>query len=520
MDRLTVFSKLVGGLLIVGIIIGALYYLGKNPDVAEKIAPTGNPTATGGAGKESKAARGEKLIVGINTWGGFAGAVYYNGGFKASKSSKFYTEYGQLVEFKLIDDFNASREAWKSGDIDVLGFCTIDAFTTEINGLKQFDPQVIGQIDWSRGGDAIVVRRGINQVSDLKGKKIAVAPMTPSHTLLLWLMDAGEVGWGDVTIIPVSNGIDAADLFKKQQVDAAVVWSPDDQDCVAKIEGSKVLVSTKKASHIIADVWLVTKSTVENKNDALRAFVEGTMKGNGAINSDPGVKKEAATLLAEGFNQPLDFCMTAINNARLATLGDNQDFFDVNGNFGGVTGEKLYMKMAQSFARTKDNQGQYYITGGVPPWRTVAYPAFIRSSKIAGADQASEEGARFTAPTPELATVTPISTKKVTIEFASGSSALTDDARNKIDTDFLDLAKGFRDARIRIEGNTDNVGSYEMNKALSRKRAQAVADYLNKWFGRNRFVVLGNGPDKPVADNDTPEGRQRNRRTDFELLGQ
>jgi len=45
------------------------------------------------------------------------------------------------------------------------------------------------------------------------------------------------------------------------------------------------------------------------------------MKGNGAINSDPGVKKEAAALLADGFNQPLDFCLTAINNARLATLG-------------------------------------------------------------------------------------------------------------------------------------------------------------------------------------------------------
>jgi len=43
------------------------------------------------------------------------------------------------------------------------------------------------------------------------------------------------------------------------------------------------------------------------------------------------VKKEAAGLLADGFNQPLDFCLTAINNARLATLGDNQDFFDVNG---------------------------------------------------------------------------------------------------------------------------------------------------------------------------------------------
>jgi NitT/TauT family transport system substrate-binding protein len=519
MNRLTVFSKILGGLIIVGVLVGALYYLGKNPDVAEKIAPTGKPTS-GSEHKETKADRGQKLVVGINTWGGFAGAVYFNGGFKASKESKYFTQYGQLVEFKLIDDFNASREAWKSGDIDVLGFCTIDAFTTEINGLKQFEPQVIGQIDWSRGGDAIVVRRGINQIADLKGKKIAVAPMTPSHTLLLWLMDAGEVGWGDVQIIPVANGIDAADLFKKQQVDAAVVWSPDDQDCVAKIEGAKVLVNTRKASHIIADVWLAKKSTVDDKHDALKAFVEGSLKGSGAINSDASARKEAATLLADGFNQPLDFCVTAISNARLATLGDNQDFFDVNGNFGGVTGEKLYAKMAIAFARTKDNQGQYYITGSVPPWRSIAYPGFIRAITLTGPEQAAEGGAKFAAPTPEMATTPAISTKKVTIEFPSGSSALTDDAKTKIDMEFLDLAKGFREARIRIEGNTDNVGSYQMNKELSRKRAIAVAAYLSKWFDRNRFVVVGNGPEKPVSENDTPEGRQRNRRTDFEILGE
>lgn len=519
MNRLTVFSKIVGGLLIVGLLVAALYYLGRNPDLAEKIAPTGKPS-TGQQTKETSAQRGEKLVVGINTWGGFAGAVWFNGGFKASQESKFYTEYGQLVEFKLIDDFNASREAWKSGDIDVLGFVTIDEFTTEINGLKEFEPQVIGQIDWSRGGDAIVVRRGINQVSDLKGKKIAVAPMTPSHTLLLWLMDAGELGWGDVQIIPVANGIDAADLFKKQQVDAAVMWSPDDQDCVAKIEGSKVLVSTKKASNIIADVWLAKKATVEAKHNALKAFIEGALKGNGRINADANARKEAAALLADGFNQPLDFCATAIGNARLATLGDNQNFFDINGTYAGVTGEKLYSKMALAFARTKDNQGQYYITGNVPPWRTIAYPAFIRSSALTGPEQVAEGGTKFTAPTPDLATVPAISSKKVTIEFPSGSWALTDEAKTRIDMEFLDLAKGFREARIRIEGNTDNVGSDQMNKELSRKRAVSVAGYLAKWFDRNRFVVVGNGSDKPVAENNTPEGRQRNRRTDFEILNQ
>jgi NitT/TauT family transport system substrate-binding protein len=519
MNRLTVFSKILGGLLIVGVLVAALYYLGRNPDLAEKIAPTGKPSS-GQQHKEASADRGDKLVVGINTWGGFAGAVWFNGGFKASKESKFYTEYGQLVEFKLIDDFNASREAWKSGDIDVLGFVTIDEFTTEINGLKEFEPQVIGQIDWSRGGDAIVVRRGINQVADLKGKKIAVAPMTPSHTLLLWLMDAGELGWGDVQIIPVANGIDAADLFKKQQVDAAVMWSPDDQDCVAKIEGSKVLVSTKKASNIIADVWLAKKATVDERTAALKAFIEGALKGNGRVNADANARKEAAGFLADGFNQPLDFCATAISNARLATLGDNQNFFDINGTYPGVTGEKLYAKMAQAFARTKDNQGQYYITGNVPPWRTIAYPAFIRASALTGAEQAAEGATKFTAPTAELATAPAISTKKVTIEFPSGSSTLTDEAKTKIDMEFLDLAKGFREARIRIEGNTDNVGSDQLNKELSRKRAIAVAAYLSKWFDKNRFVVVGNGSSKPVAENDTPEGRQRNRRTDFEILNQ
>jgi NitT/TauT family transport system substrate-binding protein len=244
------------------------------------------------------------------------------------------------------------------------------------------------------------------------------------------------------------------------------------------------------------------------------------LKGNGRINADANARKEAATLLADGFNQPVDFCATAISNARLATLGDNQDFFDINGNFAGVTGEKLYSKMAQAFARTKDNQGQYYITGNVPPWRTIAYPAFIRSSKLTGSEQLAEGGAKFAAPTPDLATVPAISTKKVTIEFPSGSSTLTDEAKTKIDIEFLDLAKGFREARIRIEGNTDNVGGYQMNKELSRKRAVAVATYLAKWFDRNRFVVVGNGPDKPVAENTTPEGRQRNRRTDFEILNQ
>jgi len=77
-------------------------------------------------------------------------------------------------------------------------------------------------------------------------------------------------------------------------------------------------------------------------------------------------------------------------------------------------------------------------------------------------------------------------------------------------------------SRIRIEGNTDNVGSVASNKALSLKRANAVANYLITEHGmpRNRFIIVGNGPDKPIASNNTEAGRAKNRRTDFELIAE
>ena len=60
-----------------------------------------------------------------------------------------------------------------------------------------------------------------------------------------------------------------------------------------------------------------------------------------------------------------------------------------------------------------------------------------------------------------------------------------------------------------------------INQTLSQRRAQSVADYLVREhnFDKNRFVVVGNGSNNPVASNTTEDGRAKNRRTDFELIG-
>jgi outer membrane protein OmpA-like peptidoglycan-associated protein/Tol biopolymer transport system component len=74
--------------------------------------------------------------------------------------------------------------------------------------------------------------------------------------------------------------------------------------------------------------------------------------------------------------------------------------------------------------------------------------------------------------------------------------------------------------KIEVSGHTDNKGSAEYNKELSGKRAQSVVDYLiQKGIKEDRLKSAGYGFERPMATNDTDQGRQLNRRTEFEIIG-
>ncbi|WP_233897515.1 phosphate ABC transporter substrate-binding/OmpA family protein [Tenacibaculum piscium] len=510
--KLTPLSKI----LIVAVIIGGVYFLLnklRDPKVKDKI----NQVTANADNSKTKEGYQDILNIGVVTWGGYAGGQYFNEGFKANTNSRFYKDYGFKVNFKVIDDFDASRDAFKNGDIDLM-WATIDAFPTEVAGLSQYQPQVVFQADWSRGGDAIVARRGINKVSDLRGKKIAVAPMTPSHSFLIWLLEAGDISVKDVKIIEVPSAIDAADAFKSGTVDAAVVWSPDDADCIKKVAGASVLESTKNATHIIADVFVAKKDFIENNKEQLRELYEGWMIGASELNNSDANKKKAAKILAEGLSQPEDFCYDAINNVRLATHGDNQNFFGLNNNYNGVTGENLYNKMKVKY------QNLGYNTSGAKSWRLLSTKDLVtKTTSLTGANHVSEKEKQFSVANDKLAKKASLSSKKVSISFRTGQFILSDNAKQLIDVQFTPIAKAFANTRIRIEGNTDNVGKRSSNVLLSRRRAQSVANYLIDQHNmpKNRFIILGNGPDKPIAGcerNQNKDCQAKNRRTDFELV--
>ncbi len=79
----------------------------------------------------------------------------------------------------------------------------------------------------------------------------------------------------------------------------------------------------------------------------------------------------------------------------------------------------------------------------------------------------------------------------------------------------------YTDYRIQLEGHTDSQGSARKNQALSEKRVQNIKAYLVQHFHLTpeRILAVGYGPTKPIASNDTPEGRSQNRRVEVVNLG-
>ena len=525
-SRLTMFSKLLLTILIVGTLVFAGKYLLDNTSIGgdlKREADTINDnsgTSAGGNSSTTFSDDDDIIKVGVVTWGGYAGGQYFNEGFESSTQSRFYKDYGLKVEFKVLDDFEASRNAFRADEVNLL-WQTIDAFPTEVNGLSDFDPVILWQADWSRGGDAVVARRGITKVSDLKGKKIAVAELTPSHSFLLWLLDAGGLKPSDVEIVAQANAIDAAEVFKSQRVDAAVVWSPDDILCTKAVPGSRILESTRSAAFIIADVFMAKRAYADKNRDRLLKLYEGWMKGAAEINSDEKARAKASQILAREFTErgtalTADEAGEMIGNVRLTTHGDNKNFFGLNSNYKGVTGNNLYSNMAIKY------QDLGFIDGNVPNWRLIAYPQLVNSTSLTREMHFAEAAKSFSEVTESDKTKAAIASKQVSIRFRTAEYQLDENAKYIIDKEFVDIAKAFGNARIRIEGNTDNTGNYSSNVALSQRRAQSVAEYLITEYGmpKNRFVIVGHGPDQPVASNNTEIGKAQNRRTDFELISE
>jgi OmpA-OmpF porin, OOP family len=106
------------------------------------------------------------------------------------------------------------------------------------------------------------------------------------------------------------------------------------------------------------------------------------------------------------------------------------------------------------------------------------------------------------------------------VKFATSSAAIV---RGKDSEDVLQAVKTVLmehpEIKVRIEGHTDNVAWPELNRALSKHRAESVMKWLvQHGIDASRFTTQGFGPDRPIDTNKTYEGRRNNRRVEFHIL--
>lgn len=101
------------------------------------------------------------------------------------------------------------------------------------------------------------------------------------------------------------------------------------------------------------------------------------------------------------------------------------------------------------------------------------------------------------------------------IVFKTGSAVIEPASEEILEQAFNTLDQN-RDITVEIRGYTDNVGSRAFNMRLSQRRADAVKEWLvKKGIAASRITAKGYGPDNPIGDNKTAEGRARNRRIEF-----
>jgi outer membrane protein OmpA-like peptidoglycan-associated protein len=103
--------------------------------------------------------------------------------------------------------------------------------------------------------------------------------------------------------------------------------------------------------------------------------------------------------------------------------------------------------------------------------------------------------------------------------FKSGSFELLPGARERL-AKVSGIVLAYQGLRLAVEGHTDSIGSDEYNRRLSEQRADAVRDYLvQQGIEAEAISASGFGKSEPVASNDTPEGRQQNRRVELVVSG-
>jgi len=477
----------------------------------------------------------EKIVqFPINVWVGWLPIVAANHGFAPSEESVFFKKYGFKVNLKLIDDPVVARDAYASGESHIL-WGTLDMmalFAADLMRDSRTAPRIYQQIDWSSGGDGIVVRSSIATAKDLKGKTVVYAQNSPSQYFINNLLLNAGIQPSEIQHKYTATAFEAAAAFVADtSIDACVSWAPDIYNIPDKVKGTRILSTTQEANKLIADVWAARADFAKDHPDIIQGLVAGIFEGMRMI-KDATQKASAFQWMAEGYGLSFDEVKAMEADAHTTNFAENKEFF-------------LNANSPTNFERTWKNITFVYKELGLiaTPVRFDEVLDFSVIQKLDASgqfkDMTNEYVSSF-APTSyaKVDAEKPILTQTIRINFYPNSSNIFepqhDPMEKPIPNTLYDpnapatiervgrLAGQFDRAVIAIVGHTDSSmkGSIPRKpvEQLSLDRANAVRKALIEKYGfdANKFVVKGKAWDEP-ADAADPLNHALNRRVEVSV---
>lgn len=281
------------------------------------LAACGKDTASSSSdGKKSS----EPLKVTLPTWTGY-------GPLFLAKEKGFFKKNGIDVDLSIVEGLAERKQALASGKID--GMAT--ALDVQVSlAASKIPVQVVWVLDDSHGGDGILVKKGINSVKDLKGKKVAFEVGSTSHMLALTALKQGGLTDKDVEVVPMSAG-DAGAAFAAGKVDAAVTWEPWLSKGAAA--NGKVLLTTKDLPGIIVDTISFKEDVIKNRPEDVKAFVKAMGE---AMAYWKDHKDEADAIMAKGLKIDTKEFVGTESGLKFFTKEENKDLFGTESSKGSI----------------------------------------------------------------------------------------------------------------------------------------------------------------------------------------
>jgi NitT/TauT family transport system substrate-binding protein len=471
----------------------------------------------------------------INVWAGWGPIIYANNGFKPGKVWKAPGGKDFKLELVLIDDPVAMRDAYAAGNLHV-GWATLDMVPLFLEGLRKDSrvmPRIYQQVDWSNGGDGIVVRDTIKTMADLRGKTIVLAQNSPSHFFALNALINAGVQPAEVEFKFTQDAFQAAAAFNAdKRLAGAVSWAPDIYN-LEKVKGNRLIVTTSTANKLIADVWFARADFAKDNPEVIEGLARGIFDAMQDLKQQDA-KQKVAKLMATGYSIPESDALGMLGDAHSTNYGENREFF-------------LNQNNPTNFERTWNTAYFLYKKIGAvteqSPFDQVMDFSVIQKlgAEQKYASQKPEYDVHFAPATAGSiqGEKDEILTKTVVIHFFPNSWDINKKITRTVDGKEVEelydpnvgfiveevgkLAGQYGAARIVIEGHTDGSMRGSVPKSLvqelSLNRANAVKEGLVRKFASlqpNQFATSGLGWDKP-ADAADPENAAKNRRVEVKV---